>query len=548
MPNSFAELDFLLHQNFPNAKIVRHINMDYWGGKVIKHRFMLLLLFVYFSIHLTNLTLLPIFNDEAIYLDWGWTHTHMPGRLFDSLLDAKQPLIIWIFGIFERFFSDPLFAGRFASVLIGFITLLGIYKITKKLLNEDNAFISALLYSIIPIFVFYNRQALMEAAIVCVGIWSFNALLNLLQSPITKNGIILGIILGIGFFIKSLSLIFIASASVLMLFYLVIKKRKELLKPYLVSLITIVAVDSLLLINSLFWQTFSSNSRYSYAPAELFTFPLVSWLNNLLGFAEIGFVFVTPLIFISGIVGIFMMRKDRIENNQIFLAYFITVLLLEILSVRSQNQRYIVAFLPFFAIPASYVLNSLWRSNIWGKSVLIISFFIPIFFSLILIFNPEYYIMQLSKISKYSEVGYVRGQTSGYGINETMRYIKEHSSSSQPSMVVFGLNIGNPESAADLYSQKAPNLAALHIDSKFFQGLDQYQCLTSKYPVFFVTRDGQLAGMDRYFSEEVSFPNPDNTYSVGIYTIKKDCSGNALSLSEIYQGAISKVFEMKSGY
>src|SRR3989344_2830446 len=153
-----------------------------------KDRSILPLLLFYFLLHLINLTLLPIFNDEAIYLDWAWSYTHMPGHLYDSLLDAKQPLMIWVFAFFENFFTDPLYAGRFASVTIGAVTALGIYKITKQQVNKHAAIIATLLYSIIPIFVFYNRQALMEAAIACIGIWSFHALLKLLDKPTAKKG------------------------------------------------------------------------------------------------------------------------------------------------------------------------------------------------------------------------------------------------------------------------------------------------------------------------------------------------------------------------
>src|SRR4030042_6801086 len=93
------------------------------------------LIFVfYFTFNLLNLTKLPIFNDEAIYLDWAWSYTHTPGHLFDSLLDAKQPLMIWVFAFFENIFADPLIAGRFASVLIGAGTTWGIYLITKQLI------------------------------------------------------------------------------------------------------------------------------------------------------------------------------------------------------------------------------------------------------------------------------------------------------------------------------------------------------------------------------------------------------------------------------
>lgn len=520
--------------------------MDYWKNKIVIHRFMFVSLAIYFSINLPNLTLLPIFNDESIYLDWAWG-TRIPGHLYDSLLDAKQPLMIWIFGIFENFFHDPLFAGRFASVLIGSVTAIGIYSVANKLLNKHAAIFASLLYSVIPIFVFYNRQALMEGAVACIGIWSFNALLNLLCRPSIGKGIILGVIQGIGFFIKSSSLLFVVSSTFIILFCLIKKRRVELIKPYLISIAAIFVIDFLIFINALFWQTLSSNNRYSYTLGELFAFPFNSWIDHFLGFFEMGFLFVTPLVFIAGIIGMFFMGKDKIRNYKTFLAYFIFALLLEIFLVRFQHQRYIVAFLPFIVISASYVLSILWGGNVWRKSLAVASFLLPVLFSVVLIFNPEYYIVQLHKISKYSDYGYISGQTSGYGINEVMRYIEENSSGSQASIVMFGANVGNPESAVDLYSQKAPNLVPLYIDSKFYPGINEYECVTSKYPLFFVTRDDQQAGMEKYFTMEKLFLNPDKIYSVRIYTLKKNCSGKTLSLSDMYEGVVNKALEMKSG-
>jgi len=409
--------------------------------------------------------------------------------------------------------------------------------VTKKLCNNHAALVATLLYSIIPIFVFYNRQALLEAGVACSGIWSCNALLNVLKKPTALNGVILGAIFGIGFFIKSSSLLFIVSSTLIIFFYLFIKRRWELVKPFVVSLAAFFLVDFILFINPTFWQTFHTNSRYSYTPAELLSFPLISWFMNFLGFFQIGFIFVTPLVFVFSIIGMFFLWKNKVKNNQLFLAYFLFALLLEIFASRGQIQRYLVSFLPFLVIPASYVLSNFWNGNILKKSVVIVSFFIPLVLTLVLIINPQYYISQLAKVSRYSDVGYIQGQTSGYGINEAMQYIQEHSTPSHPSLILTANNIGNPETAVFVYAQKNPQLVVLTITANSFPWIDEYKCMNSEgiipiVPVFFVTRENQLSGMDRYFSEEKSFVNPDKKYSVRIYTFKKKCSGKTFNLLE----------------
>src|SRR3989344_4355335 len=147
-------------------------------NSIIKNSVLMILSISYFLFRLVNLTKLPIFNDEAIYLDWGWRETHVPGYLYYSLYDAKQPLLMWLFGISQTIFPDPLFAGRLVLVIFGFLTLAGIYKISKKYFDKKTAIIACILYILVPIFVFYDRQVLMESAIGAIGIWSVYYLLK----------------------------------------------------------------------------------------------------------------------------------------------------------------------------------------------------------------------------------------------------------------------------------------------------------------------------------------------------------------------------------
>jgi 4-amino-4-deoxy-L-arabinose transferase-like glycosyltransferase len=513
---------------------------------VRNNRIILFLLLTYFLLHITNLVLLPTFNDESIYLDWAWFNTHSPGHLYDSLLDSKQPLLIWIFGVFQNFFADPLFAGRLVSVIVGSITAVGVYFLSKKLVNERTAFMAMFLYSVTPIFVFYNRQALMEASIACIGIWSSISIINLLQKPSAKNGLALGILLGIGFLIKSSSLVFIFSSLIVLTIYFFKEKKIKIIESYFISLLTIVSLNILILINPIFWQTISLNNRYSYSLPELFTFPFLSWVNHLAGFIEIGIVFITPLLFISGIVGIYLITKEKNKNQQIFLLYFGLSLFVEIFMGKWQSQRYIVPFLPFLVIPASYFLSSLWEESLFKKGIVATTFLIPLALSLLIIFNPFLYISKLSKISGYSDTSYIYGQTSGYGIRETVNYIKGNSSNSMPALIVFPFNIGNPESAMNMYSQKDIKLLTLHMDSKLFPGIEKYKCLSSKYEIFFVTRNDQQVGMEEYFTKEKSYETPDKKYFIGIYKLKKNCKGNTLSLTDTYQGSIDRLLQIKS--
>src|SRR3989338_2009720 len=73
----------------------------------------------YLATRLTNLTTLPIFTDEAIYIRWGQIGLRDASHRFLSLEDGKQPLFVWLMYPMLKIFSDPLIAGRMVSVMAG---------------------------------------------------------------------------------------------------------------------------------------------------------------------------------------------------------------------------------------------------------------------------------------------------------------------------------------------------------------------------------------------------------------------------------------------
>lgn len=73
---------------------------------------LLSLVIVYLALTLTNLTKLPIFVDEALYLRWAQIAWHDASWRFISLTDGKQPLYVWTVIPFMKVISDPLLAGR----------------------------------------------------------------------------------------------------------------------------------------------------------------------------------------------------------------------------------------------------------------------------------------------------------------------------------------------------------------------------------------------------------------------------------------------------
>src|SRR3989344_7532028 len=93
-----------------------------------------LLLGLYLLTRLTNLTQLPVFTDEAIYIRWSQIGAQDANWRFISLTDGKQPLFTWVIMALLRFVpADPLFVGRLASVLTGAASLVGMWFLALEL-------------------------------------------------------------------------------------------------------------------------------------------------------------------------------------------------------------------------------------------------------------------------------------------------------------------------------------------------------------------------------------------------------------------------------
>ncbi len=477
---------------------------------------------LYFLTRLINLTKLPIFNDEAIYLDWGQRAILLPNQLFYSLFDSKQPLLIWLFGLSNFIIKNPLIAGRLISVLTGFLSLLAIYLICKNFLNLKTAYIACFIYIMSPIFVFFDRQALMESSITAVGLWSLFFYLKLVKEKSIKFAVLLGIVLGLGFFVKTNTIFF-----ALIILMLAINNL-QILSQLFITLLTSQIILLPLYLQDSFWSTLGSNSRYSLTISEIAKLPITIWLNNLKSFMDIGFWQLSPFLFIL-IFGIYLFLKN--QQKKIIFYWFILGILMITLTARDINPRYLVPFLPLILIFGANLINQLSSKNKIITYLLLGSTTIcACYLTLVQIISPLRYFSFLDSYTRQSQkLQYVTGWTSGYAIPETISYLKNK----KIKMVVgVRLDTGNPESAVFAYFRTSKNIFPIYFDAKLFGSkLDTVDCLSTDYPFYFVSRDEQLAGLNKYLVEEKKYYKPENKSYVGIYKLKSNCQGNRLNIT-----------------
>lgn len=504
-----------------------------------KNKYIIVLSFIYFIFRFINLTHLPIFNDEAIYLDWGWRETHTPGYLFYSLYDAKQPLLMWLFGISESIFTNQLFAGRIISVLTGFFAMLGLYKLAKNIFSTRAAIFASFFYIVIPIFSFYDRQALMESAVGAIGIWTFFTYIKYYETYEKKYATWAGILLGIGFLIKSSVIIFlIALVFIELLRFVVNHKIRSYTLAFLKRVVFgFLIINIILFIQPMYWQTLSSNNRYSFGVLELLHFPFGLWVHNLMGDIQIMLIYLSVPVFALIVVGFINLLYSENKKNKSLLVFVFLTFLLQVIFVRSTSQRYLVSFLPLFCLIAISPLQYLYKKNISARHIV---FFIgiivfPLSLTILQLLNPAFYILSEKNISSYSDMAYMNGYTSGYGLQNVF-LILDKISVNKNIIVGIAENTGDPESAVIDYYHKSSNVHVSYFDSRLFgDTLEGVSCIYTKFPTYFVSRDNQLAGLDRYFTKLSFVKNPYGSNFTGIYVLRKNCHGKKLKLNFNYE-------------
>ena len=166
--------------------------------------FSLILLVLYLGTRLTNLTKLPIFTDEAIYIRWSQIGSRDANWRFISLVDGKQPLFTWLMMAEMRLIKDPLLAGRLVSAGAGLLTMTGIWCLAYGLFrNRRISFLSSLIYLVSPFSLMYDRLALYDSLAAALAVWNIFMAILLVRRLRLDIALIYGMTLGLGMLNKT---------------------------------------------------------------------------------------------------------------------------------------------------------------------------------------------------------------------------------------------------------------------------------------------------------------------------------------------------------
>src|SRR3989338_5591469 len=344
-------------------------------------------------------------------------------------------------------FSDPLYAGRFVSVLSSVFCVIGIYLVARKLFDRPAAVFSSLIYIICPFTLVYDRLALMDSLLAAFAVWSIYLEILLVKYIRLDIALILGINLGLGLLTKSSALfsILLMPASLLLFEPKGKNKLKKLFKWIVLSFLSILIAQIMfnaLRLSPYFYIIEQKNFSFIMPLSEFIKNPWQNFISNFRGLSGflVGYLTwpIVILLIISLIIALFQ------KNSRIFFLFI--WFLLPFLSLSAFGVVLFPRFMLFMIMPlliiAGWLTANLFyflKSRYKYFYLLTGLFFIyPLSVSRTLIFNPVNAAIPVIDRNQLFD-----DWPSGFGVREVIGYLREQAGSKQ--IVVgtegtFGLN------------------------------------------------------------------------------------------------------------
>lgn len=418
---------------------------------------------------LINLTALPMFTDEAIYIRWSQIGSADPNWRFISLTDGKQPLFTWIMMVLIRLLpsADPLFVGRLTSVLSGVLGVLGMATLSYSLFrSKRQAVIAALLYMIVPYFVVYDRMALYDSLVAAIALLTLVLSIRLARNPRLDTALLLGMVLGAGMLNKTSEFLLLYMLPWSLILFDWSRNRRVMRLGQWVGLSVVAAVlsqilYSILRLSPLFHMIGQKDNVFVYSLGEWVEFTFRYTSGNLRGLFDwlTGYL-SKPLL--AGIALSFLVKRDHLREKLLLLGYWFFPFVALAAFGKVLYPRFILFMAAFLMPLAAYFLS--WLGNFVTRadvrpSVRMVSFFLlmgVIFPSV----RTSYFVVTdilRAPIPPADRGQYIDDWPAGWGVPETVFYL-ERRASSGPITVYTDGTFGLFPHALEIYLVNNPNI------------------------------------------------------------------------------------------
>ena len=460
---------------------------------MIKNNFFRISLFIflltfYLFIRLQNLTSIPVFGDEAIYIRWAQIIQSEETLRFIPQTDGKQPFFMWINAFTLKLFSDPLVSGRLISVFSGMFLIITLFFTTAVILNyqdkENNLFkfikisidkyfypsiLSSLIYTLIPFSFFFDRLALADTLLSLFGLLTLLFSLLLAKYPRFDIALLLGFILGLAWLTKSPAIYFIA-LSLGTYIFINFQQPKTFYLP-VVSIILSFIIYNILRLGPQFHMIAIRNRDYVWSISEILKHPFDPLKPHLFDIFSIYNSYISLPLLVFSIIGLliyFKSPKSTPKQNKIIFivaCWWFLPLIANSAIAKVFTARYILFTLPPLIILLSLLLSKFIQklNKNYLKFLIITATLIP---NSIFIYRLS--TKPFNQKLLPTEQGYLTDWTSGWGIKESADYLKQRSLSTNVIVGTEG-NFGTLPDGLQIYTNKVPQLTVIGLGLGFTQ-------------------------------------------------------------------------------
>jgi len=432
-----------------------------------KNIFLLLsIVSVFLITRIVNLTSLPVFGDEGIYIRWSQIIRSVETLRFIPLTDGKQPFFMWLSVPFLKIFSDPLFAVRLLSVFSGLGLMLAIIftvslifhlpkstNITTLLKNvftsiPYHAFLAGILYILLPFSYFFDRLALADTLLSFFGVLALFFTILLAKYSRLDISLILGAVLGLSWLTKSPAIYF----SVLSFFtFLVLNKKIRHIYLPIISILISQVIYSILRLGPQFHQIALRNSDYIWKLSDVLPHPFDPLIPHLLDTANIYQLYISiPIMLLFIFLNIKYFKTFKLYNF-ILIGWWLLPLISNSIFAKVYTARYVLYTLPPFIILLSTLL-----ANFKAKYLLFLLLIPNIFTIYKLNTNP------FGFKATSTELGYFQDWTSGWGIKPVADYLISRSKSANVIVGTEGY-FGTLPDGLQIYTNNVPQLTVFGV-------------------------------------------------------------------------------------
>ena len=381
-----------------------------------------------------NLTRLPIFVDEALYLRWAQIAWHDASWRFISLTDGKQPLYVWFVIPFLKLIDDPLYAGRLASAISGLFTVLGMGYLGYLLGNKKTGLIAMIMTALSPYLFFYYRFGVMESTLVAGSIWVCNFSILLARSRRLDVAMLLGFITGATILTKSSGMFFLLLIPAAFLLDLDVKQiftkpTFKYLGLVLVAWIIAGAIYNVQRLSPWMHMIGQKNAFFIVPYSEIFN-EINRLTNNFIDVWRWQIGYTTIPLLLLATAGLYLMIKHDWRKSLFLLAWLLAPMMGTVLLARLFAPRYVIFVTPLILYFATHAL-----SQVKNIKLLIITLFavtlLPLYLITRLIIDPINY----SYVSV--DEGYVNGWSAGNGTKQIADWALSHMKETGKPMTIF---------------------------------------------------------------------------------------------------------------